>query len=154
MTETNELEYVGFWMRVWASLIDLVLMLAVLFPIFFAVYGREKMAAGVMLTGAANIVVSYLLPAVVVLAFWMLKQGTPGKMVIGAVVLSAKTGAAPSLMQYVIRYVGYFVSAIPFCLGFLWVAIDSKKQGWHDKLAGTVVVRPRKRSAQPVTFTG
>jgi uncharacterized RDD family membrane protein YckC len=29
----------------------------------------------------------------------------------------------------------------PMCLGFLWIAFDKRKQGWHDKLAGTVVVR-------------
>ena len=36
----------------------------------------------------------------------------------------------------------YFVSTIVF-LGLIWVGIDSRKQGWHDKLAGTVVVRSR-----------
>jgi len=40
-----------------------------------------------------------------------------------------------------VRYIGYFVSVIPFGLGFIWIAFDSKKQGFHDKLAGTVVVR-------------
>ncbi|RYY81863.1 MAG: RDD family protein, partial [Comamonadaceae bacterium] len=46
----------------------------------------------------------------------------------------------------------YFVSAIPLCIGFLWVAWDPRKQGWHDKLAGTVVVRARKRGPRPVQF--
>jgi hypothetical protein len=35
--------------------------------------------------------------------------------------------------------VGYLVSNI-FYLGFIWVAFDGKKQGWHDKIAGTVVI--------------
>lgn len=46
----------------------------------------------------------------------------------------------------------YYVPAIPLCLGFLWVAFDSKMQGWHDKLAGTVVVRPTQRGPVPVRF--
>jgi len=41
---------------------------------------------------------------------------------------------------------------IPFFLGILWVGIDARKQGWHDKLAGTVVVRPKLRGPQPVHF--
>jgi uncharacterized RDD family membrane protein YckC len=47
------------------------------------------------------------------------------------------------------RYLGYFVSAIPLFLGLIWVGIDGRKQGWHDKLAGTVVIRPK---PQGVTF--
>jgi uncharacterized RDD family membrane protein YckC len=41
---------------------------------------------------------------------------------------------------------------LPLLLGFVWVAFDPRKQGWHDKLAHTVVVRPRKRGTEPVRF--
>jgi uncharacterized RDD family membrane protein YckC len=37
-------------------------------------------------------------------------------------------------------------------LGIIWVAFDPRKQGWHDKLAGTVVVRPKNRGPVPVKF--
>jgi len=50
------------------------------------------------------------------------------------------------------RYFAYFISTIPLCLGFLWITFDRKKQGWHDKLAGTVVVRTLRRGAEPVKF--
>ncbi|MFC6518537.1 RDD family protein [Undibacterium arcticum] len=73
-------------------------------------------------------------------------------MVIGARIVDAKTGGSPSFAQHVIRYLGYFVSTIPFCLGLIWVGIDKKKQGWHDKLAGTVVVRPKYKGTEPVRF--
>lgn len=36
---------------------------------------------------------------------------------------------------------------LPFCVGIIWVAFDKRKQGWHDKLAGTVVIRPKKKTA-------
>jgi uncharacterized RDD family membrane protein YckC len=39
-----------------------------------------------------------------------------------------------------VRYLGYFVSALPLGLGFFWVAWDKRKQGFHDKLAKTVVI--------------
>jgi len=152
MNDSTDLEYVGFWLRVWASLIDTVLMLFVLVPLMFAIYGRERMASGVTLTGPANILVSYILPAVAVIAFWSAKHATPGKMVIGAKIVDAKTGGSPSFAQHVIRYLGYFVSTIPFGLGLIWVGIDRRKQGWHDKLAGTVVVRPKYKGTEPVRF--
>jgi len=154
MNESTEFEYVGFWLRVWASLIDTVLMLIVIFPILFVIYGSEKLASGVTLSGSANILVSYILPAIVVIVFWYARQATPGKMAIGAIIVDAKTGEKPSLQQNLIRYAGYFVSTIPFCLGLIWVGIDKRKQGWHDKLAGTVVVRRKNRGTEPVKFEG
>ncbi|MFD2270196.1 hypothetical protein ACFS07_01285 [Undibacterium arcticum] len=61
-------------MRVWASIIDTILMLFVLVPLMFAIYGREEMASGVTLSGPANILVSYILPAVAVIAFFGLQN--------------------------------------------------------------------------------
>lgn len=40
-----------------------------------------------------------------------------------------------------LRWIGMIVSAIPFYLVFIWILIDKKKQGWHDKIAGTYVVK-------------
>jgi uncharacterized RDD family membrane protein YckC len=40
----------------------------------------------------------------------------------------------------VVRLACYFVSAAVLYLGFFWIAIDRRKQGWHDKIAGTVVI--------------
>ena len=62
-------------------------------------------------------------------------------MAVSAKIVDAKTGGKPSTKQCVVRYFAYILSFIPFGLGFLWVAFDSKKQSWHDKLAGTVVVK-------------
>jgi uncharacterized RDD family membrane protein YckC len=42
-----------------------------------------------------------------------------------------------------LRWVGYIISAVVLYLGFVWIAFDAKKQGWHDKIAGTVVIRVR-----------
>jgi uncharacterized RDD family membrane protein YckC len=81
----------------------------------------------------------------------MYKSATPGKMVIGAKIVNARTGRQPSTGQLIGRYFAYYISLIPLGLGYLWVAWDPKKQGWHDKLAGTVVVRPIRRT-EPVKF--
>jgi uncharacterized RDD family membrane protein YckC len=151
-TGAGEFEYVGFWLRVLATMIDTILLMVVMVPLLIAVYGEDALADGVTLTGPANILLSYVLPAVVVIAFWSSKRATPGKMVIGARIVDARTGAAPSLRQNVVRYLGYFLSTFFLLLGFIWIAFDKKKQGWHDKLAGTVVVRPIKHGTQTVRF--
>jgi uncharacterized RDD family membrane protein YckC len=154
MDDSTELEYVGFWARVWATIIDSVLMLFLIAPLAKIVYGHGYFSYEYMTTlhEPKDILISYVLPALVVISFWSVKHATPGKMAIGAKIVDAKTGGAPSLWQHVLRYLGYFVSIFPACLGLLWVAFDSKKQGWHDKLAGTVVVRPKKRGTLPVRF--
>ncbi len=152
--DATELEYVGFGPRLWASVIDTVLLSVFLIAVLFALYGIDEMASGVVLSGWRNIFFSYILPAVIVLAFWILKSATPGKMAIGARIVDAKTGQPASTMQHVIRYIGYIISTIPLCLGFFWVLFDKKKQGWHDKLAGTVVVRSKHHGNEPVKFEG
>jgi uncharacterized RDD family membrane protein YckC len=56
-------------------------------------------------------------------------------------IADAETGGTPTTGQFLGRYLGYYVAAIPLFLGIIWVGIDKRKQGWHDKLAGTVVIR-------------
>ena len=40
-----------------------------------------------------------------------------------------------------LRYIGFVISCVAFFLGVIWAAFDAQKQGWHDKIAGTYVVR-------------
>lgn len=155
MTDNN-LEYVGFWARVGASLIDTIILLLITWPILFAIYGAGYLTDPdtPFIAGPADLLVSWVLPAVAIIAFWLYKQATPGKMAVSARVVDARTGAALTTGQAVIRYLGYFVSSIPLGLGLIWVGFDPRKQGWHDKLAGTVVVRSTHRGPTPVRFEG
>ena len=139
-----EPQYVGFWIRVVATLIDTVLLIAITAPLLIGLYGPAYFRSDAIVQGPMDIVISWFLPAVLVIWFWRAKQATPGKMVFSARIVDATTGAPPSVRQSVGRYLGYLVSTIPFGLGLLWVAFDKRKQGWHDKLAGTVVVRARR----------
>jgi uncharacterized RDD family membrane protein YckC len=140
----REIEYVGFWRRVAATLIDTILILAFTFPIALAIYGMayldESTKTG-FFAGPADMFLSWGVPALVSIVFWLTKQATPGKMAVSAKVVDAKTGNTLSVGQSIGRYLGYFVSMFPLGLGLIWVAFDARKQGWHDKLAGTVVVR-------------
>jgi uncharacterized RDD family membrane protein YckC len=73
--------------------------------------------------------------------FHGIKGRTPGKMLMGLQVVSAD-GAPLDFGASFLRSVGYLVSSLLFTfpLGFIWAAFDKKKQAWHDKIAGTVVI--------------
>ena len=135
-------EYVGFWKRVAASLIDTLILLIVIVPLLLAVYGTGYLARAQEsgLAGFWDFVIQVVLPAVAVILFWKYRGATPGKMAISARIVDARSGAAPSTGQLVGRYFAYIVSALPLGLGFFWIGIDRRKQGFHDKLANTVVV--------------
>jgi len=150
--DAGELEYVGFWARVGAALIDTVLILIVCAPLLTMVYGRSYWTSDSFLQGPADFLINWLLPAIAVIIFWIYRQATPGKIAIAARIVDATTGRKPSTRQLVIRYLGYYVSMLPLFAGIIWVAFDARKQGWHDKLAGTVVVRPRHRGPARVDF--
>ncbi len=150
--ETEKLEYVGFWPRVGATIIDTILMLVILGPIVTWIYGKEYWVSTKIIVGPADFLFSWVLPAIAVILFWMYRQATPGKMVISAKIVDAKTGGKPTTGQLIGRYFAYYVSTIVLLLGFIWVAFDTRKQGWHDKLAGTVVVRPKTGGTRAVKF--
>jgi len=142
--DSTELEYVGFWARVVASLIDSVLVGVIIWPLLTAIYGQAYWTDAAFIKGPLDFLLSWVFPAFAVVAFWIARQATPGKMVISARIVDAETGNKPSTGQLIGRYLGYFVSTFPLFLGLIWVAFDRRKQGWHDKLAGTVVVRTKK----------
>lgn len=100
--------------------------------------------------GLGDFVINLVLPAAVVIAFWVYMGATPGKMAMSARIVDADTGAPLTTTQSVIRYLGYFVSLVQFGVGYIWIAFDRRKQGWHDKMANSVVVRPAEK--EPVKF--
>ena len=150
----SEYEYAGFWVRVAAALIDSVLVMMLTMPLLGLLYGWDY--AFYPPSDAewrpVEFIVWWLLPAIAVIVFWRYRAATPGKMAIGARIVDAKTGGAPSTGQLIGRYLGYFVSSFPFFLGLIWVGFDRRKQGWHDKLAGTVVIRSKRHGTEPVRF--
>jgi uncharacterized RDD family membrane protein YckC len=132
--------YAGFWIRVAASAIDSLLIMAFTFPILFLIYGKAYFSSSQLIVGPADFIISWILPATAVVLFWTKRQATPGKTIFSLRVIDADSGAPLSFGQSVRRYLGYFVSVMPFGLGLLWIGFDAKKQGWHDKLANSIVV--------------
>lgn len=144
-----DVEYVGFWARVLASIIDSICAMMIIVPVILAVYGTGYFALveNKFVAGPVDLLVQYIFPAAAIIIFWLTRQATPGKMVIGARVVDADTLGTLSVGQAILRYLGYYVSMIPLLLGLIWVGFDAKKQGWHDKIAGTLVIKaPAKNS--------
>lgn len=137
--------YVGFWARVLATLVDSLLLLALTVPLGLWLIGPAYWEDSRLVKGPLGFVIEWLLPALAIVACWLARSATPGKLLIGAQIVDANTGAALAWPQALLRYLGYYLAAIPLLLGIVWVAFDTRKQGWHDKLARTVVVYRRPR---------
>jgi uncharacterized RDD family membrane protein YckC len=146
--DTNE--YAGFWIRTVAGLIDTLCLMILIGPLLTLVYGKTYWSSELLVKGPLDILLSYVLPAIVIVVFWVYRSATPGKMAMKLTIIDAKTGSRPSTPQFIGRYFAYYVSIFPAMLGIIWVGIDKRKQGWHDKLAGTVVIR--NRAPEPVRF--
>jgi uncharacterized RDD family membrane protein YckC len=108
----------GFWVRIAALLIDSILVAIVcqghdIFPFALAAYAA---------------------------LMWKFKGATLGDIIfhLKVVRIDARPLDWPTAL---VRALGCFISIVVIGLGFIWIAFDPEKQGWHDKIAGTVVVR-------------
>lgn len=72
---------------------------------------------------------------------WLYKSATPGKMLFGLKIVGLGSEPNLSVGKSIGRYFAYYLSMLVLFHGFIWVAFDPRKQGWHDKLANTVVVK-------------
>lgn len=143
----QEQKYVGFWARFAANFLDGILISIFISPasvriIYLLSKGkiRSDWISESACVAIAFYSVLYILSQVILLVLWYKKQASIGKMAISAKIVDARTGKAPTKNQLIGRYFAYLLSFLPLGLGFLWIAFDSKKQGWHDKLAGTAVI--------------
>ena len=56
-------------------------------------------------------------------------------------VVMDKDGGPITVGPAILRLIGYWIDSLVFYLGFIWILIDSRRRGWHDLIAGTVVVQ-------------
>lgn len=148
-------EYMGFWIRFRAAIIDTI----VIFLLFTLLYRfLPRYIPNDMLRGAGTlsywwpysflVILQFLLPFLYYWLFTGLKGQTLGKMVVGIKVVNEQ-GNKPGLGIAALREVlGKFISAIFLYVGFLWIAWDREKQGWHDRIASTHVVKVAKAEAK------
>lgn len=120
------------FLRVYAAVIDGVALFAIF--VVLAVITR-----GVFLSARSAWADLFLFFGYFVL-FTGLRGQTPGKWAAGIIVVD-REGRIPGVGVAIPReMVGKFVSAAALGLGLIWLVFDGKRQGWHDKIAGTFVV--------------
>ena len=132
-------EYAAFWERAVALLIDWLIVVVIAMPIIVVTFGASYFSLDPV-RRSGDLAIAAVIGAIIV-GFWRYCGATPGKLAVGVRIVDAATGAPPPTLRLVIRLLCYLVSALPFYLGFLWAAFDRRKQGWHDKIAGTVVIQ-------------
>lgn len=135
------LHYGGFWRRFVAIMIDSIIL--DLFTAILALIGNLLIPRDDVFS-LAVIIPYYGMAILLNAAYFTYFHGTtgqtPGKRMLGLRVVQADgTPLTPGIAF--LRWVGYIISKIPLFLGFIWAAFDGRKQGWHDKIAGTVVIR-------------
>ena len=137
--------YGGFWIRLVAYILDGLILGAAQLAVAIAV-GAASAAGGMRGESAFEAafgtayVAGFLISLVYYVALPPTAGATLGKLVLGYHIVAAD-GRHIGFGRALGRYLGYIVSGLVLCLGFIWIGIDSYKQGWHDKIAGTYVVR-------------
>ncbi|MBP8006558.1 RDD family protein [Acinetobacter sp. NIPH 1852] len=142
---SHKYEYAGFWIRFGAAILDTIIIIIALIPLTMLFGGGDTMVSS---DGVSSFQfmstwdwIWQILTAVFYIFCWVKFAGTPGKRLLRLKVLDEKTGEQVSVGQGIIRYIGYFPATLVLFIGLIWVAFDPKKQGWHDKMAKTVVVK-------------
>ncbi len=126
-------QYAGFGRRLLSALIDGIVIALVGAAVAFVLSQGQS----TVLQGAPAVI----LQAAYVILLWVNMGGqTLGKKVMGIKVIKSD-GTPIDYVTAIIRYLGYMLSALPLGLGYLWVIWDKNKQGFHDKIANTYVVK-------------
>jgi uncharacterized RDD family membrane protein YckC len=159
-------EYAGFWIRAFAYIIDgiiLGIVTTVLWLIVLAIAAAIGVGAaatsgvgadGTISESEAAVIGVGILAAITFLGImtlvvtvlyfvllWVKRGGTLGQTLLGMRIAREADGAPIGWGTAIVRYVMMLISFWIFYLGVIWVAFEPRKRGWHDMVAGTVVVR-------------
>ena len=151
----DEPEYMGFWTRATAVLIDMVVMVLINVIIITMEISSVPLPTDPPMDLLITEPIAELIAPIIFLVYYVVLTGlrgqTFGKMALGIMVVNEQ-GKPPGILRAAFREIlGKFVSYIVLCLGFLWIGWDKKKQGWHDHIASTYVIsgKPGKSSGKP-----
>lgn len=146
----SSLQFAGFLSRLVAFVVDLVVILTALavfrltaqalYDFFTTIVPVLRFGfVDTLLLQLGGVTASAIAQGAYFILFWTLNGQTPGMALMGLQVIH-NDAVRPPLPASIIRYFGYWLSAIALGLGFLWVLVDRRRRGWHDILAGTYVV--------------
>ncbi|HVD48310.1 MAG TPA: RDD family protein [Candidatus Limnocylindria bacterium] len=131
--------YGGFWIRAVAYIIDAIILgiIGGILSAPLAVDYNDLNSASVRASNGIDLVLSLVYFALL----WTYMGASLGQRIFGLRVADANTGQPISLGKAALRWLGLVLSFAVCLIGVIWVAFDGRKQGWMDKIAGTVVLR-------------
>jgi len=155
-------QYAGFITRAAALMLDMLIVMAIIFIIYWSVrlpmafflnLNPETCVSTSSLPHTGQLTNEWLCTAaqwiwalsaffaapVYFILFYSSTGQTVGMYVLGIRVVRLD-GKHMTLLGSIVRWLGLFISMLPVGLGFLWVLVDDRRQGWHDKLAHTCVI--------------
>jgi len=150
----TRIRYGGFWRRLVAYFIDILLIYAASGTIFWIMcrvldsemvfhhhgYGYGHSSGWISHQAIAYYLLVTLLNMFYFTYFHGITGQTPGKMALGLRVVRTSGNDMTWGIAF-LRWIGYVVSKLAVYLGFIWIAFHPRKRGWHDMIAGTCVVR-------------
>ncbi|MFL2664483.1 MAG: RDD family protein [Dehalococcoidia bacterium] len=136
----SDLKIAGLISRLYAFMIDLGLIFIIIYT-FGPISGNKLFHEDAATQDILVLFGYFVIPTII----W---GRTPGKWVAGIMVVM-KDGKPPGPASIPREMVGKFVSYISFGIGIVWIIFDKENQGWHDKIAGTYVVKNDKKSKLP-----
>jgi uncharacterized RDD family membrane protein YckC len=117
----------GFWIRFVAYIID-----AIIIGVIYSIVAAVSVSLAVLV---------YLAALLYFPLCWGLLGQTVGMMPFGLRVVRNEDGGKLTWTNVILRLIGFIIASIPFDLGLIWAAFDSRKRGWHDMIGGTVVIK-------------
>lgn len=123
--ETKQIKYAGFWKRLSAYLVDVIIINVVGWIFGFL--------------GIFGIILALIFSIIYFVGFWAWLGQTPGKAAIGVKIVRLD-GTPIGIRIAIHRFIGYVISFVTLCIGFLMIAFHENKRGLHDIIAGTMVV--------------
>jgi uncharacterized RDD family membrane protein YckC len=143
----------GFISRLEAFIVDLIILAVatylanfgfdLVYRFFVTLFFRNAPA----LSGQFTPFISIFIVLAYFIYFWDIIGATPGKIIFGLKICRLDGGDV-TFVRSVVRFIGYWISAIPFFLGFIWILFDKGRQSWHDKMADTHVIYVRTKGSK------
>jgi len=155
------LEYAGFWVRLAAALIDVSILIVSIYILYcvisqslfwifpdvrslFArlmdISGGAPISGGMIWVIATILLGMLLCSTIYCVAMWATLGQTVGKMSIGIKIIRTDSSPLDARAAFV-RFLGSLLSTASLGIGFIMIAFDSRKQGLHDRIADTYVVK-------------
>jgi len=132
-----DVEYAGFWIRLLAVMMDTFMIITPITIVIGIIFGYDALKS----PDNNNIagIIQMVFYAIITIGMWQKWGQTPGKKALKLYIVDAKTLKKPTLMQYTLHFIGYFIAMVSL-IGFLIGIFRKDKRALHDLISSTAVI--------------